>query len=253
MGPYIVRFVSKRSGVGKTFIASKVVEKLVRAGYSVGVIKHSVSSISLEEKDSSKYLTAGALKVAVASREIVLLYNRALSDVLSELVNYVDEPLIIVEGFKNTKIGDNIVIAESLEEAVEVVDSNTIAIVVGTKPQAQDSFQADNVPILFSDQIDDLTALILKKAEEHFKEQLPGLNCGICGLDSCGALAQKILKGDKRGCPAILDVKLLVNDREVPLNPFVKNMVSSVIEGLIGSLKGTPHSVRRVLLEINKK
>lgn len=252
MRPYVVRFVSQRSGAGKTLVASRVVEALVKAGYSVGVIKHSASGISLEEKDSARYLRAGAKAVLVASRELVLLYSKTLTDDLSELVKSIDKPLVIVEGFRDSRVGDVVIVAESVEDVAKALGENTIAVVLSGKSPDLSPPNVGNVPVIPIDKVDVLPDMIIKRAVEHFVEQLPGLDCGICGLDSCGAMSMKILRGERRVCPVVIDVKLTVNDQEVPLNPFVKSVIGSVIEGILTSLKGVPYEINRVRIEVDK-
>lgn len=252
MRPYVVRFVSQRSGVGKTLVASSVVETLIKAGYSVGVIKHSVSSISLEEKDSARYLRAGAPEVIVASKELVLLYSKELVDDLDELLDYINKPMIVVEGFRDAHVGDTVVVSEDLEEAIKTINKDTIAIVLSKKPPDLGPHQVENIPVLYIDQIDELADSILRRAVDHFVVQLPGLDCGMCGLNYCRALALKMLKGEKRVCPVELNVKIIVDGRDIPLNPFVKGVVSSVIEGLLSPLKGVPRDLKRITIEITK-
>ncbi|MEM0196401.1 MAG: molybdopterin-guanine dinucleotide biosynthesis protein MobB [Sulfolobales archaeon] len=250
--PYIVRFVSQKSGVGKTFVASSVVEALVKAGYSVAVVKHSASGISLEEKDSARYLRAGAMEVVVASKELVLLYSKTLTDDLNEITSYISRPLIVVEGFKDARIGDSVVVADFVEEATRIISNDTIAIVLSREPLNPELGEGIKVPVFSSDQISSLADLIIRRSIEHFTSQLPGLNCGACGYNYCRTLAMKILKGMKATCPITLNVKLTVNGQEVHLNPFVKNVISSVVEGLLNSLKGIPANVKHVTLEVDK-
>lgn len=251
MRPYVVRFVSQRSGAGKTRVASRVVEALVKAGYDVGVIKHAASGISLEEKDSARYLRAGATEVLVASSELVLLYSRAVTDDLSELVKRVGKPLVVVEGFRGSRLGDSVVVAENADDATRALSESAIAVVYSGGGTDLDRLDAGSVPVIPIDGVDALLDLIVKRAVEHFVAQLPGLDCGACGSDSCRAMSMKILKGEKRICPVVTDVKVTVNDQEVPLNPFVKSVVRSVVEGLLASLKWVPHRMNRITIEID--
>ncbi|MCX8184464.1 MAG: molybdopterin-guanine dinucleotide biosynthesis protein MobB [Sulfolobales archaeon] len=251
MNPYVVRFISQRAGVGKTYIASRVVEKLVRAGYSVSVIKHSASKIALEEKDSSHYLSAGALEVIVSSRDLTLLYSKTIVDDLNYLLKYVSKPLLVVEGFRDSEVGDSIVVTDNLEDAVRLVKKNTVAIVVSSEVYSLEQHSMGGAVVLYSNQIDELTGLIVRRALSYITSQLPGLNCGICGVDRCEALAARILRGERVSCPVALGVKLVVNEREVPLNPFVRNVVKSVVEGLLNSLKGVPKDIRHITVEIS--
>lgn len=250
--PYVVRFVSRRSGAGKTLVAARVVESLVRAGYSVGVVKHSLGGIALEEKDSARFLRAGAPEVIVASKELVLHYSRALTDDLGELAARVGRPLVIAEGFREAGVGDRVAVVGELDEAPELLGRDSIAVVLTKATEGPAPRSIDGVPVLSADQVDELVDLILRRALEHYVSQLPGLNCGACGVDRCEALAVRMLRGERSVCPVLLGVKVVVDDREVPLNPFVKRVVSSVVEGLVGSLKGVPRDARRITVTIER-
>ncbi len=250
--PYVVRFVSRRSGEGKTLVATRVVEALVKAGYSVGVVKHSLSGITLEEKDSARFLRAGAPEVVVATRELVLRYSRGMADDLEELASYVGRPLVVAEGFKEARLGDSVVVVESLDEVSEPLSGDAIAVALSRASREPVARRVGEVPVFTADQSDELAGLILKRALKHYVAQLPNLNCGACGVSSCEALALKVLRGERRTCPVTLGVRVVVNDREIPLNPFAKRVVSSVLEGLLGSLKGVPSDVKRITVTIEK-
>lgn len=252
MKPYLVRFISSRSGAGKTLVASGVVKNLIKRGFPVGVIKHAASGISLEEKDSERYLRSGALEVIVSSKELTLIYSKELVDDLGELVSILSKPLIIAEGFKEGNIGDVVVVVREVEDAVGLVSPNTIAVVVTGSYVMGGESRISNIPILQVDQVDTLTDLILEKAVRHIVSQLPGLNCGYCGLSTCEALALKILKGEKAFCPLLAQVRLVVNDVEVDLNPFVRSLIISVMEGLLSALKRVPKDIKKVELRIDK-
>ncbi|MDW8011258.1 MAG: molybdopterin-guanine dinucleotide biosynthesis protein MobB, partial [Sulfolobales archaeon] len=217
-----------------------------------GVIKHSASRITLEEKDSSRYLSAGAMEVVVSSRELTVLYSKTLIDDLSDLLKYVSKPLIVVEGFRDVEVGDSVIVTDSLEEAVQLLKKSTVAIVINSRNRAIEKNGVGNAAVLYSDQVRELTDLIVRRAVDHVTSQLPGLNCGMCGVDRCESLATKILKGERERCPVVLGVKLVVNEREVTLNPFVKNLIKSTITGLLSSLKGVPENVRRVVIEVSE-
>lgn len=252
MRPYVVRFISTRSGVGKTYTASRLAENLLKAGYSVGVVKHSVSSISLEEKDSKKYLDVGVPVVAVAGREITVLYTKELVDDLSELIRYVHKPLILVEGFRKSSIGDSVAVVDDINEATELIDRNTIAIVLTGEFPSPGNINVSGVPIFNRDSIDLLANVVVEKALNHFLNQLPKLNCGMCGFETCRSLASKILRGAEITCPVLLDVKLVVNNREISLNPFVKNVVYSVVDGIVKILKNIPQNIEVIKIEIRR-
>ena len=48
-------------------------------------------------------------------------------------------------------------------------------------------------------------------------------------------------------------VRLLVNDRDIPLNPFVTEIFSNVIEGLVDSLDKIPEPRNKIEILIEKE
>jgi hypothetical protein len=49
------------------------------------------------------------------------------------------------------------------------------------------------------------------------------------------------------------DVSLKVNDREIPLNPFVKDVFANVIKGLVNSLDKIPESRNKIEIAIEEE
>ena len=49
------------------------------------------------------------------------------------------------------------------------------------------------------------------------------------------------------------NIKLKVNDDQVPMNPFVKRTFSKVIEGLISSLDKLPEEIKKIEITINNE
>ena len=49
------------------------------------------------------------------------------------------------------------------------------------------------------------------------------------------------------------NIKLNVNGREVPLNPFVKRAFSNVISALVNSLDKLPEKIEEIELKVVKK
>ena len=252
MRPYVVRFVSRRSGVGKTWVASRLARRLLEAGYSVGVVKHSASGIALEEKDSKRYLEAGVPLVVVAGRDIAVFYTRELVDDLGELLRLVRKPLVLVEGFRGSDIGDSVVVSDDLGEASRLLERSTIAVVLTGETRIPGVTDLGGIPVFYSDSIDRLSDVLVERALNHLLGQLPGLNCGLCGFETCRSLALKVLKGAEAVCPVLLDVRLVVDGREVRLNPFVKNVVSSVIRGMVSVLKDVPRDAEVIRLEVRR-
>lgn len=245
MEPYVVRFVSARSGVGKTTLISEVSKRLLESGLAVAVIKHVHGDVALEEKDSRRFLEVGVREVAVSSKHLAVIYSREVPEDLAAILRLLRKPIVLVEGFKNSNLGDKVVVAGSLNEAAGLIDSSTIAVVLSSGEEVR---RVDNV--LTIRDADKLARAIAERALEHVLRQLPGLNCGYCGYDTCRRLALNILRGEGKTCPRVLDVRLAVDGIEVPLNPFVRSLVSSIIDGLLKVLKGVPERYSTVELRI---
>jgi len=130
------------------------------------------------------------------------------------------------------------------------VTSSTIAVVITESHTISENHRVDGAPILQLSQLDVLADRIIEKAVRYITNQLPGLNCGHCGLSTCEALALRILKGEKASCPLSSQVKLSVNNIEIQLNPFVMNVMISVVEGLLRALKGVPKNIKEIELKI---
>jgi molybdopterin-guanine dinucleotide biosynthesis protein B len=77
---------------------------------------------------------------------------------------------------------------------------------------------------------------------EDMVKRLPKLNCKKCGYDSCGALAQAILRKEASidCCKSLLDeeVILMVDGKRVFLSEFPKNFMRNTVLGMVNSLKG---------------
>jgi len=239
--PYVVRIVSHGSGVGKTTVGTHIVENLVRRGYVVGVVKH-CREIDLEEKDSSRYIASGALRVVASCRGLAVLYVSRWSDDLEDCLAMLSTPIVVVEGFRDAKIGEKIVVYRDTE-ALNLVDDSTIAIVAPKRFEHR-------VRVYTFDELDELSQLVADRALDYVYQQLPKLDCGHCGYATCLDLAKAYLRGEARGCPRISSVTLRINGIEIPMNPFVKNLLRNIVRGFIASLKGVPQPIKRIEIEI---
>jgi len=47
------------------------------------------------------------------------------------------------------------------------------------------------------------------------------------------------------------DVKLEVNDKDIPLNELMKDMLSNIIQGYLKSSKKMPDEIKSIKVEIN--
>jgi molybdopterin-guanine dinucleotide biosynthesis protein MobB len=252
--PYVVRFVSARSGAGKTATASLLVRELRARGYRVGVVKHAASSVSLEEKDSKKYLESGAETVVVSSSGLALVYVRGHRDLLEDAVVYAKTPIVVVEGFRESSLGDVVVVASSESEVEELLARGVKPLVVVHTDESPVDQGALGVRVVKPSSIRELVELVETRVLEHYLQQTPRLDCGKCGYATCRELVEAYTRGAASWCPvASGGTSLVVDGVEIPLNPFVKNTIKSVVKGLISVLKGVPPEWSRVVVTVSRE
>lgn len=250
--PYIVKFVSMKSGVGKTRLASSIVRVLKQKGYVVGVVKHCAHGVDVEEKDSHVYIASGADIVIASSRDLGVIYRSRWLDSLQHIVSYIDTPIIVVEGFKESLLGDTIVVAEDLQEAL-TLDSKRVALAYVVKNLGvEQGVVPENINVFTLDDVEKLSNLIERRALDYIHNQLPQTNCKYCGYNSCMEFAIAYAKGFAKECPVKSNVKLVVDGKDIELNPFVKRLLKSLIFGFINELKDVPKEPRNVVIKIER-
>ena len=99
-----------RSGRGKTTLIEAMIPWFNEQGLEVAVIKHSHHNLQFEppQKDSSRFRTAGAREVIVASPYHYALFHNLTNEKeprLSELVQRIEgADIILVEGYRQAAI-----------------------------------------------------------------------------------------------------------------------------------------------------
>lgn len=199
------------SDSGKTTLIEKLVPELVRRGYRVATIKHDVHGFEVdrEGKDSWRHKQAGAQTVVISSPKKLAIIRDVDHDAgLVELRNkYVqDVDIILSEGFKR-----------NLQPKIEVFRKEMHRELLCTKEE--------NLLALATNQPFDI-----------------GVPC--FGLDDARGLVdlieEKFLQGKRPP-----RVHLKVNEKEIPLSPFVQKSILGTVRGMVSSLKGceSPESV----------
>lgn len=247
---YVVRLISISSNVGKTSLGTKLVNYLVRRGYDVGVIKHCVHGMELEVKDTLRYLEAGAKLVAASSKDLLIIYNPLAVDDVKYVLQYVDKPIVIVEGFKSQPVGDAIAIVHSTDEFNNLVNTTEVSAVLSDDVEVINVASSKGIPAFRTNDVEKLFKWVESRALESIINSLPRRDCGICGYTSCTTFAYAYLKREVDECPVTSQVKLLVNNIAIQLNPFTKRMISSIINGLLNSLKDVPQTRRKIIIEL---
>lgn len=240
----VFHVVSRGSGEGKTRLLELLVREFAGLGVPVAVVKHTPHGFAAPVHDTERLLGAGAVAAAAhAGDSYMVEYRRALS--LQELVDELPSPpvLVLVEGYSSKPIGP--VIHVTLRGEPPAV-RNPYAC-VSDKP-------VEGCPKTYGwGEVPALARAILEEAYKRVAEQLPGINCAMCGSD-CTAMAWRILRGEARllDCPVRAKVRLVVDGRDVPINPFVKNIIREVVEALVRTLKGVPEKPREITIKIQQ-
>ncbi len=205
MSAPIVPFVGK-SGSGKTTFLEKLIPLLVGRGYRVGLVKHDTHGFELDQpgKDTYRLRQAGACRVAISGpRQFALLGQVEQELELPELAaRYLaDVDIVLAEGYKRSALRKIEVCRAARSRELLCAPGELLAVVSDLPLEVP-------VPVFG---LEDAT--------------------GVAGL-----LEQLIAQG--REAPAS-QVALHVDGRDVPLKPFIQEMLAGAVRGMLAGLKGT--------------
>lgn len=209
---------------GKTTLGIEIARELRRRGLKVGVVKHSEGTLDLPNTDTGKYKEVSPEVAFISPGETAIFLKGEKG--LEEIINYLKGDYLVVEGFKENKTFPKILCLEDKKEAKDLLNGLEIGV-VGAK---------NALPLPYLKDIKEIVDLVEARA---FK--LPGLDCQGCGYKNCYELAQEIVKGNKKeeDCVSLSpETQVRIEGREVPLNPFIADMIRNTIQGLLSSLKG---------------
>lgn len=217
---------------GKTTLVTKIVEKMVQKQYKVGTVKYSHVTFDLEDRDTGKHRQAGAQIVVGTGKETFILFDHPLE--LEKIISTIEFndglDFLILEGFKSSKFAKFSVSDLKDEYTIQQVDVKT----------------------LDEQKIDELVQLV----EERSYGLLQDLNCRKCGFDSCYEFATNKVQGQAPDidCKSQFRQALLqVNGQRIPLNPFVQNIISKTVTGMIDSLDKDSESIESIELMVRHK
>jgi molybdopterin-guanine dinucleotide biosynthesis protein B len=111
-----------------------------------------------------------------------------------------------------------------------------------------------NTVIHYTDNFHEILTFAVEGIEtEKIEKELPGLDCGKCGKDTCKELAKSIRQktNTSEDCEYYSEkkVSLIVDGKEVPLGKFAKEIVAGTISGMVSTLKGVEGG-REITVEI---
>ena len=205
----IISIVGK-SDSGKTTLIEKLVPELTRRGYRVATVKHDIHGFEVdrEGKDSWRHKQAGAHTVVISSPNKVALIRDVEKDLtLDEIREKLiqDVDLILSEGYK-----------KDIQPKIEV-------------------FRKEKHKKLLCTKKDNLVAIV---SNQKFNVGVPCFHLeDIKGLSNF--IEKEFLKSKKEKV-----VSLMVDGKPIHLTPFVRNVLTKTIKGMLSSLKGCKTSQR---------
>jgi molybdopterin-guanine dinucleotide biosynthesis protein B len=199
----IISIVGK-SDSGKTTLIEKLIPELTRRGYRIATVKHDIHGFEVdrEGKDSWRHKKAGAHTVIISSPQRLALIRDVEKDLTLEEIReklVQDVDLIISEGYK-----------KDAQPKIEV-------------------FRKEKHQELLCTKKDNLAAVV---TNQSFDIDVPCFD-----LEDMKGLADFI---GKSFLPSKTNenVSLKVDGKEIPLNRFVRGLLSNTIKGIATSLKG---------------
>ena len=252
--PYtVIRLVSARKKSGKTLLGTQLITELLRRNVKVAIIKHCHREIDLADKDTYRYQSAGASEIVAADRKrVIKIIPKLLT--LKELLRYIDPhiPIVIVEGFRKEDIGIAIGIVNNKEEFQEIISEvSNLKCIIAPKEICKD-LKLPNVECFDKNEVSSLAEFIIDHTKKYLSNLVPGINCRMCGFNSCDKFIEAILKGSKLliDCPHLSKVVLKVDDKVIRINPFVKTIIQNIILGILNALKDIPENYRKIELKL---
>ncbi len=210
--------VAGTKNTGKTTLVTMIVNEMVKRGYRVGTIKHTHHDLDLKGKDTWKHREAGAKLVVGTgdtSTSFIVSEKMGLEKILKNIKTLMDLDYVVIEGFKFSHY-----------PKISTTD-------------AGDEYTIKNVDV-FNIKEEDISPLV-DLVEKRTYGLIADMNCGECGYENCLDMAQHIVKGEvseeKCKMKKFNEVELFVQDKNIPLNPFVQNIVKKGVLGMLSTLK----------------
>ncbi|UCE29412.1 MAG: molybdopterin-guanine dinucleotide biosynthesis protein B [Candidatus Bathyarchaeota archaeon] len=240
---------------GKTAVTESVVRMLTRKGHRVATAKHVNQegfSLDTKGKDTWRHSVAGANPVASVSdiETAVLIKDGVKKFSLDSLLGFTSEAdFMMLEGFSWLVLSDEhvgkILCVRNMEEYEDYKEKAKGEIL------AFCSMRRLGKPVL---RIDEDSETLVKQVLGFLRKKqriskildcLPGLDCRKCGHSSCEEMALAVYRKEMRlkDCVPLklvskLKTRITINGSELPIQPFVSEIIRNSILGMISSLKG---------------
>ncbi len=207
----IVCFIG-RSNSGKTTLLEKIISKMTKRGYRVGTIKHDVHGFDIDKegKDSWRHKKAGAKTVVVSSSQKTAVIRDVDKELELDQIRFEylkDVDIVMAEGYKQSK-----------------------------NPKIEVLRKKKNTELICKD--DEQLIAVATDAKID-------INCPVYDINDADGIADLIEESFiKKTRDDEISVVLMVNDRWVPLKPFIRDFLGGSIKGMINSLKGCKEPVK---------
>ena len=268
--PVIAVIGRKKSG--KTSLIKSLIKSLKAVGYNVMSAKHvdvKGFTIDSEGTDTWWHSKMGANPVVcISESETAVIYKDGESTFgLDELLVYARKPkdLILMEGFsrwilENEDVGKIVMVKDEseCEEYSKKVKEPVICFC--------SYFIGGREKILAAEEdFEEILGKVRSFIEDRRRiyeilDQLPGLNCGKCSYGSCLGLAKAVHTGEASldDCTVRSSRKgqrcvILIDGKEVPVVPFVSEIIGKAVLAMVSTLKGVDiEGGERVEVKISK-
>lgn len=204
------------SSSGKTNLIVSLIQHLHQLGLKVAVLKMAQEQIELDQqgKDSWRFQEAGATKVGVATQE----------------------KLFIIRNLKDQESWFKIALDYFMDVDFLLVEGGRKETAIKKILVAREGGDLKSV-----EPAESLLAIV---SEEKFSSRLPHFY-----PDQVMELASFLLEN----LPAIEPlVYLKVNEKNIPLNPFVESMIRELVQAMIRPLKNIPESPELISITLRK-
>jgi molybdopterin-guanine dinucleotide biosynthesis protein B len=206
------------SNSGKTRLLEKMIPLLKAKGYSVGVIKKTGEAFVLDQpgKDTHRFGQAGADGVVLSGSGHIAFFGKmdeSETSILDRLEQsfFSEQDIVLTEGFKKENKPKIAVLTKGKEEKLFQEIAGSIVATVGEKPARADF--------------------------PHFKPDDPE---GLVRM-----LEDRFLTDRKRA-----PIRVILDGKNIPMNHFVQDIITSGIMGMLSPLKGFQDS-RKIEIKIH--
>jgi len=234
MKVFSIRFQNVEKEIEREDFINKIGNEIVSRGFSVGLLKEDNNFKERFEKfNMVGYFRDG---------KVELIFKESNPE---DILNYYNCDYLILENLQGA-FPEIVYFNEEIKK--DELSSKTIAAIT----RKNEKKFMENIPVLGVEEIKNITDLI----QERVFEKLPALfggGCGKCGED-CNKMAEKIISGKaKRNfCKGEGEgkIKILVDNKDIPLVPFVEDLFYSVIRTMLLNLKGCKEGQVQIKLKI---